>query len=237
MAVRSGKINKRNRAGWLGLAALGPGHQKPGTIPGDCAVGSASPGSERRGASLQSCCLVSAGRAGALAEHNASSSPFHPGHTLLLLLTEGSRPARSPRGSVWVPNASLYFQALFSSSWSFCFLQGWTGSKAASHEPLTALICLSPGPTAARLVPDSRSHLKLQGSSLQSCPPSLTKAIQTLPGRRRESQHPANHPRHSHTALKTLILLFPPFKPQSRTSELNLEAEQGLGWQHKSRLL
>lgn len=104
-----------------------------------------------------------------------------------------------------------------------------------------ALICLSPGLTAARLVPDSCSHLKFQGSSLQSCPPSLTKAIQTLPGRRRESQHPANHPRHSHTALKTLILLFPPFKPQSllqsRTSELNLEAEQGLGWQHKSRLL
>ena len=180
VAGRSGKLNKRKHVGWLRLAVPGPGHQKPGPVPGDCAVGGASPGSARRGASLQSCCSVSAGRAGALAEPNASSSPFHPGHTLLLLLTEGSQPVRSPRGSVWVPNASSCFQALCSTDPSCCFLQGWTGSEAASHEPLMALICLSSGLTAARLVLDSRSHLKLQGSGLQSCPPSPTKAIQTL---------------------------------------------------------
>lgn len=194
--------------GWLRLAAPGLGHEKPGPVPGDRAAGSASPGSARRGASLQSCRRVPTGSAGALDEHNgASSSPFHPGHTLLSLLAEGSRPARSPGGSVLVPKASSYFQALFSTH--PCFLQGWTGSKAASHKSLVALISLSLGLTAAaRLVLDSRSHLKLQGSGLQSCPPSLTKAIQTLPGRRRESQHPVNHPRHSCAAPKTLLLIF-----------------------------
>ena len=63
---------------------------------------------------------------------------------------------------------------------SCCFLQGWTGRKAASHKPLTALICLSPGQTAAKLVLDSCSHLKPQGSGLQSYPPSPAAATQIL---------------------------------------------------------
>lgn len=124
-------------------------------------------------------CRVSAGRMGALAGTNTSSSPFHPSPTLLSLLADGNRPARSPRGSVRVPKASSYFQALTTDR-SCCILQGWTGSTAASHKPLMAGMCLSPGLAAARLVLESRSHLKLQGSGLQSCPPSLTKAIQTL---------------------------------------------------------
>lgn len=139
--------NKRKEV--CGLAAPGPGHQKPGPIPGDCAASGSSPGSERRGASLQSCRRLSAGRAGALAGHIASSSPFHPGQALLSLPTDRS----------------------------CCFLQGWTGSTAASHKPLMALICLSLRPRAARLVLDSRSQ---RAVVCNPAPPSPTKANRTL---------------------------------------------------------
>lgn len=139
--------NKRKEV--CGLAAPGPGHQKPGPIPGDCAASGASPGSERREASLQSCCCLSAGRAGALAGHIASSSPFHPGRALMSLPTDRS----------------------------CCFLWGWMGSTAASHKPLMALICLSLGPRAARLVLDSRSQ---RAVVCNPAPPSPTKAIRTL---------------------------------------------------------
>lgn len=50
-------------------------------------------------AGLQSCRRASAGRAGAFAEHSASSSPLHPGRTSLLLLTEEDQAPRAWAGS------------------------------------------------------------------------------------------------------------------------------------------
>lgn len=140
------KNSKGKCGGWLGLAARGLGHQRFGPVPRHCAAGGASPGPARRGVNLQPGCCVSTGRAEALAEENASCSPSHPSHKLLLFLSAASLPARAPGPGALSGYQTSPFQALPSTDLSCCFLQGWTGSRAAFHEPL---ICISPELTAS----------------------------------------------------------------------------------------
>lgn len=139
-----------------------------------------------QGANLQPRCCVSTGRAEALAEENASCSPSHPSHKLLLFLSAASLPARAPGPGALSGYQTSPFQALPSTDLSCCFLQGWTGSRAAFHEPL---ICISPELTTSRAmrpcVPRSEAGAGFvwpPPAPGQSSPP-LTKAIHVA-GRR-----------------------------------------------------
>lgn len=180
VAERSGKNSKGKCGGWLGLAARGLGHQRFGPVPRHCTARGASPSSARGGVNLQPRCCVSTGRAEALAEENASSSPSHPSHELLLFLSAASLPARAPGPGALSGYQTSPSQALPSTDLSCCFLQGWTGSRAASHEPL---ICFSPGLMASRAM---RPWVPCSGAGARfvwpppapgQSSPSLTKAI------------------------------------------------------------
>lgn len=136
---------------------------------------------------MQPRCCVSTGRAEALAAENASCSPSHPSHKLLLFLSAASLPARAPGPGALSGYQTSPFQALPSTDLSCCFLQGWTGSRAAFHEPL---ICISPELTtsrATRLCATQRGwcRIRVATSSSRTILPSppLTKAIHVA-GRR-----------------------------------------------------
>lgn len=170
-----------------GSVEAGSGWQREGwdikglaPLPRRCTACGASPSSARGGVNLQPRCCVSTGRAEALAEENASSSPSHPSHKLLLFLSAASLPARAPGPGALSGYQTSPSQALPSTDLSCCFLQGWTGSRAASHEPL---ICFSPGLMASRAmrpwVPCSRAGARFvwPPPAPGQSSPSLTKAI------------------------------------------------------------